>query len=73
MRLAASALFHAAKDTNGAVRNRAFIALARIRPDSHLTVPVLVAGLDDPNRMHGAMQPLPLGDMAQKPDKRFRH
>jgi hypothetical protein len=49
-RLAASALFHAAKDTNNAVRNRAFIALARIRPDPHLTVPVLVAGLDDPNR-----------------------
>jgi hypothetical protein len=48
-RLAASALFHAAKDTNNGVRNRAFIALGRIRPDPHLTVPVLVAGLDDPN------------------------
>jgi hypothetical protein len=48
-RLAASALFHAAKDTNNVVRDCAFIALARIRPDPHLTVPILVAGLDDPN------------------------
>ncbi|MGO8928123.1 MAG: HEAT repeat domain-containing protein [Limisphaerales bacterium] len=47
-RLAAPALFHAAKETNVYVRCCAFIALTRIRPDPHLTVPVLVAGLDDP-------------------------
>jgi HEAT repeat protein len=57
-RLAASALFHAAKDTNDAVRACAFFALGGIRPASQFTIPVLVAGLDDPypeTRWHAAM------------------
>jgi HEAT repeat protein len=47
-RLAAPALFHAAKETNLDVRSFALSALGQIQPDPLLTVPVLVAGLDDP-------------------------
>jgi len=40
-------LFRATKDTDDSVRVNALWALGEIRPDPHLTIPVLVAGLDD--------------------------
>jgi hypothetical protein len=46
-RVAGPALFRAAKDTYGLVRNNALWALSQILPDAQLTIPVLVAGLDD--------------------------
>jgi hypothetical protein len=48
-RLAALAVFRATKDTDWRVRLIAFGALERIRPDPQLTIPVLVAGLEDSN------------------------
>jgi len=47
-RLAAPALFRAAQHTNGIVYGAVFWALGQIRPDPEITIPVLVAGLDDP-------------------------
>ena len=46
-RVAGPALFRAAKDTDGLVRNNAIWALSRILPDPQLTIPVLIASLDD--------------------------
>jgi HEAT repeat protein len=46
-RVAGPALFRAAKDTDGLVRNNALWALSQILPDPQLTMPVLIAGLDD--------------------------
>ena len=43
----APALFRATQDTNASVRACAFEALARIRPDPGLTIPVLITGLND--------------------------
>jgi hypothetical protein len=47
-RVAAPALFRAAKDTNETVRIHAYWVLGQILPGAQLAVPVLVAGLADP-------------------------